>query len=282
MKKFLKKIACLLPDETYLKIKYFLKMKKKLNIKNPKTFNEKLQWLKLHDRKEEYCKMVDKYDAKNYVASIIGDEYIIPTLGIYNKFDEIDFDKLPNQFVIKCTHDSGGVVIISDKEKIDIEKIRKKINLSLKENYYYSGREWPYKKVKPRIIVEKYMVSKSESELIDYKLFCFNGIPKVILTCSERYSSDNMCETWFDENWNILPIKENNHRIDDSIECPPEFELMKKMASELSKGIPFVRIDFYDINNHIYFGEITFYPASGYEKFEPKEWDKKLGELIKL
>lgn len=271
-----------LKDELYIKLCYRARIGKELNLNNPQTFNEKLQWLKLYDRNPEYTKMVDKYEVKKYVANIISKEYIIPTIRIYDKFEDIDFETLPNQFVIKCTHDSGGLVICEDKTKLEINEARKKINKSLKRNYYYVGREWPYKNVKPRIIVEKYMENNSGEEIIDYKLFCFNGVPRIILVCSERFSSKNMCETWFDEDWNYLDITENNHRTDKTIKCPINFDEMKILARKLSDGIPFLRCDFYEVNEKIYFGELTFFPASGFEKFEPNEWDKKLGDMLEL
>lgn len=269
-------------DEHFLKLKYFNSFHKKLNLKNPQTFNEKLQWLKLYDRNSEYTKMVDKYEVKKYVSNIIGEEYIIPTIGIYNSFDEIDFKKLPNKFVIKCTHDSGGLVVCKDKNKLDKNNAKKKIEKSLKTNYYYCGREWPYKNVKPRIIIEKYMCTKEQKELIDYKFFCFNGNPKIILVCSERFSSNNMCETWFDDKWNFLDIIESSHRVDKTIKKPINLSKMMEFSKKLSKDIPFVRVDFYEINGKTYFGELTFFPASGFERFEPKEWDYKLGEMLKL
>ena len=271
-----------LADKKYIELKYLTFFKKKLNLKNPQTFNEKLQWLKIYDRNHQYTQMVDKYEAKKYVASIIGEEYIIPTIGIYNSFDEIDFKKLPNKFVIKCTHDSGGLVVCKDKNKLDKNNAKKKIEKSLKTNYYYCGREWPYKNVKPRIIIEKYMCTKEQKELIDYKFFCFNGNPKIILVCSERFSSNNMCETWFDDKWNFLDIIESSHRVDKTIKKPINLSKMMEFSKKLSKDIPFVRVDFYEINGKTYFGELTFFPASGFERFEPKEWDYKLGEMLKL
>lgn len=276
------KLKIRISDDKYLKYKYQLYIKKKLNLKNPQTFNEKLQWLKIYDRNHQYTQMVDKYEAKKYVASIIGEEYIIPTIGIYNSFDEIDFKKLPNKFVIKCTHDSGGLVVCKDKNKLDKNNAKKKIEKSLKTNYYYCGREWPYKNVKPRIIIEKYMCTKEQKELIDYKFFCFNGNPKIILVCSERFSSNNMCETWFDDKWNFLDIIESSHRVDKTIKKPINLSKMMEFSKKLSKDIPFVRVDFYEINGKTYFGELTFFPASGFERFEPKEWDYKLGEMLKL
>lgn len=272
----------LLNDEKYIRLLYKLQFKKEINLENPQTFNEKLQWLKLYDRNPEYTKMVDKYEAKKYVSNIIGEEYIISTLGVWEKFEEIDFNLLPNQFVLKCTHDSGGLIICKDKNILNIKSSKKLINKCLKNKFYYSGREWPYKNVKPRIIVEKYMENNSGEEIIDYKLFCFNGVPRIILVCSERFSSKNMCETWFDEDWNYLDITENNHRTDKTIKCPINFDEMKILARKLSDGIPFLRCDFYEVNEKIYFGELTFFPASGFEKFEPNEWDKKLGDMLEL
>ena len=270
----------LLNDKTYLKIRYYATFKKFLNLKNPQTFNEKLQWLKLNDRKDIYTKMVDKYEAKSYVSKIIGNKYIRPTLGIYNNFDEIDFNKLPNQFVIKCTHDSGGLVIVTDKSKLDIEKAKKKLNKSLKRNYYYPGREWPYKNVKPRIIIEKYMKDNKNNSMRDYKFFCFNGNPYCILVCSDR--DIDLKETFYDLEWKVMRLKRPNHKLDNSIEKPHNFEKMIEFSKKLSSKISFLRVDFYEINGNLYFGELTFYPASGFGKFEPEEWDLKLGNLIDL
>lgn len=269
-------------DEKYLKILYKLVFDKDLNLINPQTFNEKIQWLKINDRKEIYTKMVDKYEAKNYVADIIGKEYIIPTIGIYNKLSDIDLSKLPDKFVMKCTHDSGGLIICKDKKQLNFNKEKKKIAKSLKRNFYYSGREWPYKNVKPRIIVEKYMEESDKKELKDYKLFCFNGIPQIVLVCSERYSSKNMCETWFDMNWNLIDVVESGHRIDTTISQPKKFKEMIALSKKLSNGIPFIRVDWYEIKGKLYFGELTFYPASGFEKFEPEEWNYILGKWLQL
>lgn len=266
-------------DENYLKMMYFCKFGKKLNLVNPKGFNEKLQWLKLYDHKSEYTALVDKYEAKKTVARYIGEEYIIPTLGVWNSFDEIDFDSLPNQFVLKCTHDSGGLVVCHDKNKLDIKAARKKIETSLKKNYYYSGREWPYKNVPHRIIAEQYMAD----DLRDYKLFCFDGVPRMTLVCSERFTKDGLKEDFYDEAWNHLNVQRPTHgNAILPIQRPKQYELMKKLAAELSEKMPFARIDFYEINEKVYFGEITFYPASGFEGFKPEEWDLKLGEWIKL
>ncbi len=268
-------------DKRWLDKMWFLKFNKKIDWNNPTTFNEKLQWLKLYDRKDIYTVMVDKYEVKKYVASIIGEEYIIPTLGLYDKFDDIDFDKLPKQFVIKCTHDSGGLVIVRDKSKMDKKAVRRKINKFLRRRYYYIHREWPYKNIKPRIIVEKYMEDKVAKELIDYKIMCFNGVPKILFTCTERFG-DGLKVTFFDLNWNKLPFERHYPSSEKDIPKPKNFDKMIEFSKKLAEGMPFVRMDWYEINGKLYFGEYTFYPGSGFEEFTPQEWDRKLGDMINL
>lgn len=267
------------PDEIYLKIIYEVYMNKKLDLKHPTTFNEKLQWLKIHNRNPKYTSLVDKYAVKEYISDTIGSKYVIPTIGVWDSFDEINFEVLPNQFVLKCTHDSGGLVICHDKEKFDVEAARKIINKSLERNYYVWSREWPYKNVPHRIIAEQYMAD----DLRDYKLFCFNGVPRMTLMCSERFTKDGLKEDFYDEVWNHLKVQRPTHgNAILPIQRPKQYELMKKLAAKLSEKMPFARIDFYEINEKVYFGEITFYPASGFEEFKPEEWDLKLGEWIKL
>lgn len=268
-------------DEKFLKLLFKNKMGYPLDLNNPKTFNEKLQWLKLYDHKLEYTKMVDKYEAKKYVAGIIGEKYIIPTLGIYNKFDEINFDELPNRFVIKCTHDSGGLVICRNKDQFDFANAKKKIEKSLGRNFYYAGREWPYKNVKPRIIVEKYMEDKRTADLTDYKIMCFNGKPEILFTCTERFGN-GLKVTFFDLDWHRLPFKRHYPPSKRNIQKPKNFDLMMEFSKKMAKNIPFVRIDWYEINDKLYFGEYTFYPGNGMEEFTPVEWDRKLGDLINL
>lgn len=273
-----------IPDDIYLRWQFKRIMGYPLDLKNPKTFNEKLQWLKLYDRKPIYTTMVDKYEAKKYVASIIGEQYIIPTLGVWQHFDDIDFNKLPRQFVLKCTHDSGGLVIVRDKNDLDIKRTRRRINASLKRNFYYMGREWPYKNVKPRIIAEKYMSDgrqQDTGELSDYKLMCFDGKVRCTFTCTDRFTG-KLKVTFFDNNWNVLPFERHYPKSDKPIAQPQNFEKMKVLAEQLAKDIPFVRVDFYNINGNLYFGELTFYPGCGFEEFAPKEADYKLGEWIKL
>ena len=271
-----------IPDNIYIKRAYRNMMGKELDLNNPKTFNEKLQWLKLYDRRKEYTKMVDKYEAKEYVANIIGEEYIIPTIGVYDSFDEIDFDKLPKQFVMKCTHDSGGNVICKDKSKLDIEKAREKINNSLKTNYYWVWREWPYKNVKPRIIIEPYLEDKKYKELRDYKFFVFSGKVELMFIASNRQGKGDTYFDFFDRKFKHLDVINGHPMNPKGVEKPKNYNKMIELAEKLSNKVPQVRIDFYEINGKIYFGEITFYHWSGFTPFEPEEWDYKFGEYIKL
>ena len=270
-------------DETYLKLRYNCIMGKKLNLDNPVTYNEKLQWLKLYDRKPEYTKMVDKYEAKKYVADIIGEEYIIPTLGVWDNVNDIDFDTLPNQFVLKCTHDSGGLVICKDKAELDIENAKNTLNHFLNRNFYSVHREWPYKDVKHRIIAEKYMEDESGKDLKDYKFFCFNGEPK-LLYISEGLSDHSTAKISFaDMDYNIAEFKRNDFKpFDELPKKPINFEKMKELAKVLSKDRAFIRVDFYEINKKIFFGELTFFPCSGYLPFDPEKYDKILGDWITL
>lgn len=281
MKELIKKLLKLLPDYIFLKTKYRYKFNKKLDLNNPQTFNEKLQWLKLYDRNPEYTKMVDKYEAKKYVANIIGEEYIIPTLGVYDKFEDINFATLPNQFVIKCTHDSGGLIICKDKTKLNIKEARKKINKSLKRNYFYTGREWPYKNVKPRIIAEQYMVDESGTELKDYKIFNFNGIPQFIQVDFNRFKGHQRklySTDWKELDFNLVYSINKNVKISK----PEKLKEILKLAKKLSINHSFIRTDFYVINDKIYFGELTFFPEAGFGKFIPEEWDEKLGNILEL
>lgn len=274
---------CDMPDEDYLKRMFRQIMGYELNLDNPRTFNEKIQWLKLYDRNPLYSTMVDKFEVKKYVADIIGEEYIIPALGIWNAFDEIDFSRLPNQFVLKCTHDSGGLVICRDKQTFNVEKARKKINKSLQRNYYYWGREWSYKNVQPRILAERYMEDSKTHEVRDYKFFTFNGIAKVLLIATERQLQGKETKyDYFDMEFRHLPFTTLHPNAAISPAKPEKFELMKRLAEKLSVGIPHVRVDFYEINGRVYFGELTFYTLAGFIPFEPKEWDETFGKWLTL
>ncbi len=259
-----------------------------LDLNNPKTFNEKLQWLKLYNHEEIYTIMVDKYAAKKYVADRIGEKYIIPTLGIWNNFDEIDFQTLPNKFVLKCTHDCGSIVIVKNKNNFDVEAARDKLELGLRHNYYYSWYEWPYKNVPPRIIAEKYMIDFNDEgdpkdDLTDYKFMCFHGEVKCIFTCTQRRSTDGLRVTFFDDEWKQLPFERHYPAAEfGSIAKPKNLNLMKTFAEQLSTNIPFVRVDFYEINGMVYFGELTFFPGAGFEEFTPSKYDRLLGSWINL
>lgn len=272
-----------LPDMPYLKLVYRAEMQKKLNLNEPKTFNEKLQWLKLYDRNPIYTKYVDKYEVRSYIAETIGEEYLIPLIGeVYDNVDEIDWDMLPSAFVIKCTHGSSTNIVCRDKSKLNINETKKRLREWLNKNWYSFGREWPYKNIKPRIICEKYMVDESGIELKDYKFFCFNGKVKFFKVDFNRFSDHRA--NYYDLNKKLLYFGE--------VKCPPDYQRklelpsniydMVILAEQLSRGKPFLRVDFYNISGRIYFGEITFFPASGFGKLEPDEWDYKLGSWIEL
>lgn len=270
-------------DRKFLEYIWKHRMDYPLNIDYPTTFNEKLQWLKIYDRRPEYTTMVDKYAVKDYVAGIIGKEYIIPTLGVWDKVKDIDWEKLPNQFVLKCTHDSGGIVICRDKKTLDKKATKKKLKKSLKRDYYLAGREWPYKNVPRRIIAEEYIETGNNIEgLIDYKFMSFNGKVKCCFTCTRRYAKEGLRVTFYDNNWNILPFERSHPKETTPCQKPYCYEQMKIAAEKLSENLPFARIDFYEIDHRPYFGEITLYPGNGYEAFQPMEWDIKLGEWIEL
>lgn len=274
------KVFRIIPDEIYLKIKYRLTMGEKLNLKNPKKFNEKLQWLKIYDRKPEYIMMADKYKVRKYIAEKIGEEYLIPLLGVWDKFEDIDFEKLPNQFVLKPNHTSGNIYICKDKYKINYEELKKEVNTWMKREYYWIHREWPYKNIKPRIICEEYMVDESGTELKDYKFFCFNGEPKAMFIATDRGIDTRF--DFYDMNFKHLPVMQHYRNATKLINKPPGFSKMFKLSRELSKKIPHIRVDFYDINGRIYFGELTFYHFSGFEKFEPDKYDNVFGDWLEL
>lgn len=279
----LNRLVYVLPDKWYLFFRFKNRVGYWPHLNHPRTFNEKLQWLKLNDRHAEYTQMVDKIDAKKYVASIIGDKYIIPTLGVWNSVDEIEWDKLPNQFVIKVSSDSGGIVVCKDKQTLDIEKAKEKLTNGWGKNYYVHNKEYPYRDLTPRIIAEEYKEDESGYELRDYKIFCFNGEPKILFVASDRQKAGEDTKfDFFDLNWNHLPFTNGHPNSKEFIAKPKNFEEMLEIAKKLSVGIPQVRIDLYNCNGQIYFGEITFFHWSGMTAFDPIEWDFKLGKMIKL
>lgn len=272
-----------IPDKTMLKIEYRLKLKKRLRLNPPITFNEKLQWLKLYDRKPEYTIMADKYAVREYIKDKIGERYLVPIYGVWDDAHDIDFDKLPNEFVLKCTHDSGSVTICRDKRSLDKNNTIQKFSKMLKRNSYIAGREWPYKNIKPRVIAEMLLKEKNYEYLPVYKIFCFNGDPKIIQQL-QNDKQENETVDYFDINWNRLNMKQRFPNSEVPLPRPQTLDEMLEIAKKLSKGIPFVRIDLYEVNGKILFSEHTFYTDAGYSIFEPEEenWDERLGEYIDL
>lgn len=270
-------------DKLYLRFYFHSCMGYWMDFKHPKTFNEKLQWLKLYDRKPIYTTMVDKYAVKEYVAGIIGKQYIIPTLGVWNTFEEIDFKSLPNQFVLKCTHDSGTVIVCKDKSYFDIEKARCNLSQALETDFYKKTREWPYKNVPHRIIAEQYIEDSTTHDLHDYKYFCFNGKVKAMFIASDRQNDKEDTKfDFFDENFNHLDV-ENGHPMSTVLPSKPVcFDEMKSLAERLSIRIPHVRVDFFEVDGKVYFGEMTFFHWSGTVPFKPSNWDEVFGAYIEL
>lgn len=279
----LERWGCLkiLSDRLFLKIKYRLKFNKKLNLKNPKTFSEKLQWIKLNDRKAIYSKMVDKFESKTIVSEKIGAEYVVPCLGgPWYSFDEIDFDRLPDKFVLKTNHDSGGVVICKDKKTFDFKKAEETLKKHLKNNYYWSGREWPYKSVKPCIFAEEYLDDNSGDAIYDFKFFCFNGVPKIMYLSRDK--SQTPRTDFFDMEYNRLNMRMRDPNSEVAPEKPERFDEMRKIATLLSANIPHIRVDFYMVGEKLYVGEMTFFHCGGFVSIKPDSWDSIMGEWIKL
>ena len=269
-----------LDDKTFLRIKYQSRTRRKLNLNNPTRFNEKLQWIKLYDRKPEYTVMVDKYAVREYIAQSIGRQYLIPLIGVWDNPDEIDFDALPNQFVLKCNHNSGlGICICKDKSKLDVESTKNKLRQGLAQDFFIITREWPYKNVKRRIIAEQYMDDGS-GELRDYKVLCFNGEPKLIQYHQGRFTHHT--QDFYDLYWNRLPITQGSPLSENILEKPVFLEEMLELSRKLAKDIPHVRVDWYYVDGQLYFGELTFFDASGYDDFEPDEWNEMIGSWITL
>lgn len=286
IKQLMYKVASLIPDKIYLSLKYKKNFGCFPDWKHPKTFCEKINWLKLYDRNPLYTRMVDKYEVKEYVAGIIGEQYVIPTLGVWDRAEDIDFDSLPDQFVLKATHDSGRVVICTDKAKLDRAKVVEEMNESLKRNFYAVTREWPYKNVKKRIIAEKFVAPRKKDapkDLPDYKFFCFNGEPKYCQVIRDRSTKETI--DFYDMEWKHQDFVGLNPVVCNGltpVARPGDLESMIAICRKLSQNIPFVRVDLYEVDGCEYFGELTFYPASGMGVFTPEEWAVKLGALIKL
>lgn len=272
-----------MPDRDYLERKFEALMGTPLHLDAPQTFNEKLQWLKLYDRKPEYTMMVDKYRVREYITQKIGAEYLIPLLGVWDSPDEIDFAALPEQFVLKCNHNSGlGMCICKDKSTLDLRKVRRELRKGLRQDYYLPGREWPYKDVPRKIIAEKYMIDNDVNELRDYKFFCFRGEVKCFKVDFDRFIDHRA--NYFDPNGNPMPFGEVvcPPKPDKQLVLPENLGKMISLAENLSGDVPFLRVDFYNIHGRIYFGELTFSPASGMGRFIPEEWDAILGSWLQL
>ena len=279
-------------DKEYLQRVFKGMMGYELNLDNPVTFNEKMQWLKLYDRKPIFTLMVDKYEVKRIVANIIGEKYIIPTIGVWASVEDIEWEALPKQFVIKCNHDSGSVSVCRDKEKIDKRAIIQKLKKCLNRNLFFYGREWPYKNVKPLIIAEKYLEEKldcsairaSNKGLTDYKFFCFNGVPEVLYVSKGLEHHPTAEISFYDLNGHELNYHRSDFKPYHNAVMPVNFDEMKVIAAKIAENVPcpFVRIDLYSISNHVYFSEITFTPCSGLLPFEPAEADLELGNKLRL
>lgn len=285
--RIIKKIALgggrFLPDKLYISIRYYLTFKRRMHWRKPETYTEKVQWMKVNVRDDAMTMLVDKYAVRNYIKEQIGAQYLIPLLGVWDSYDEIDFDKLPKQFVLKCNHDSGSVLIVKDKSAFDRRKGKAHFQYYLNRSQFYGGREWPYKNVPRKIVAEQYMLDESGTGLNDYKFFCFSGEPKFLFVATERMTEgEDVKFDFFDLNFKHLPFKNGHEWNKQAINKPENFDLMVSIARKLAGKWPQVRIDLYNINGRIYFGEITFSHHCGFEKFTPDEWDFKIGELVKL
>ena len=270
-------------DEKYIRSMYKIKVGKELNLDAPKTYTEKLQWLKLYDHRPEYTLLQDKYRVREYVAATIGDEYLIPLLGAWEDANDIDFNQLPDHFVLKCNHDCASVIICRDKSSFDIEQAKTKLNKCLGINYYSAGREWAYKDIKRKIIAEKYMQNGKETTLTDYKFFCFSGKAKMVLLASGEAHTNERRLDYFDMEFNPLPIKRGYMKESGRIyEKPEQFDQLIPLAEKLAQDFPFIRVDFYIVNKHPYFGEVALYPGSGFSEFSPCEWEERIGSWISL
>lgn len=279
---FLKsKFSRVLSDACYLKLKYYVLMGKKLNLKDPKTYSEKLQWLKLNFRDSKQITMVDKFASKTFVADTIGEKYVVPVLGgPWKKFSDINFDELPNQFVLKTNHDCGGVVICKDKSNFDIKNAKRILTKHLKRKYYWHAREWPYKNVNPVIFAEKYIEDNSGDAIYDYKFFCFNGLPRIMYMSRDK--SATPYTDFFDMDFNLLNMKMRDPNSDVPPNKPEHFEEMKQLASKMAEGFPHVRVDFYQVGNVVNVGELTFYHCGGFINITPTKWNEILGSWIEL
>ena len=274
-----------LPDWLYLRVFYFATTGRVLNLKHPEGYTEKLQWLKLHEKHVEYRELVDKLAVREHIKQVLGEDYLFPLLGYWQTFDEIDFSRLPEQFVLKCNHDSGSTKMIRDKASLsaeDIRTLKRFYEKRLRRDAFYAGREYPYRGIKPYILAEPLMAEKNHEEesIKDYKFFCFNGIPKLMFVASDRHT--NCCFDFFDMDFHHLDIENIHPNANKKIEKPERFEEMKQLAAKLSHGMKTVRIDLYQVNGKVYFGEYTFFHGGGFRPFIPEEWEKRCGDWIQI
>ncbi len=276
-----KPFVYILPDKLHLKLMYRFRMKRRLDFSNLRTFNEKMQWIKLYDRNPVYSMMADKIEARKYIEKKIGAEYLIPLIGTYDSADEIDFSKLPGQFAIKCNHDSKSAFICTDKKNTDIEAVRTSLNKKLERNYHYYFREWAYKNIKRRIICEKYMIDRETNELRDYRFYCFNGEPKLISVDFDK--STVYKRNSYTADWEFIDVRiKHPNAPDRNIQKPDQLDKLIELSRVLAFGITFLRVDFYLVDGKIYSGELTFYPAGGYTKYIPDEFDLTMGSMLDL
>ncbi len=281
LRKMIKRVTRIVPDKIYLKLKFFLTIGRKLNLSNPSTYNEKIQWLKLYDRKKEYAVYVDKYAVREYIAKTIGEEYLIPLIGVYDKVEDIPWDELPQKFILKCTHGSQCNIICKNKSNLNIRKSNNDLKKWMNQNWFFYGREWPYKQVTPRIICEELIEDKNGKLPKDYKIMCFNGEPHFIQVHSDRFEN-SYTNDFYSIKWEKTKICQGVPNSKKVLERPSKLEEMIKIAKILSKDIPYVRIDFYEQNGQVFFGEITLYPTSGFTPFIDYNDDVRLGKMIQI
>ena len=272
----------ILSDRSFIKRIYRIRMGKEINLRNPKTFTEKCNWLKLYDRRPEYTIMVDKYAARQYVSEKIGEHYLVPLLGVWDHAEDIDFSALPQKFVLKCNHNSD-VTICTNKARLDIETVKNKLEIQLQDDYYKHKREWPYKNIKRKIICEKFMENSGDQELVDYKIFCFNGSPRFVMVNSNRFGEGGVKVDMYDMDWNHMDMQDGHYPMAGDVFNKPDcFDEIVALSKKLSENIPFIRVDFNYWDNKLYFGELTFYHSAGLESFEPQKWDEVLGDWLVL
>ncbi len=268
-------------DRRYIEIRYKAIFKKNINLEPPVTFNEKMQWLKLYNKNPLHSAMADKYLVKNYVAEKIGDQYVAKLLGVWDRVDDIDFTELPDQFVLKTTHDCGGVVVCKNKAALNLKKTKRFLRRHMKREYFYHCREWPYKNIKPRIIAEEFLEDAANEVLPVYKILCFNGKPKIIQTI-QNDKKPNETIDYFDTAWNVLDLRQNYPNSKTPLDRPKKLDEILEIAEKLAEGTSFIRIDLYSVNGEIYFSEFTFFSDAGFAPFHPEKWDKTLGDWINL